>query len=331
MGACTIGHYPVLNDVAKWHYKFRNWIFRLLPRRAQRPSRQLYSADVATSCPVYLTPLNGRTAGNTELLLLKLGLTVFLTIIPTLINFLVLVLLHGREQSWLFYLMCHIDVFVNVIVVHIFSNNPADKATKRNENLLTIRTSSRDQSLRSPHSQHFNSPRHQHFNSPRSPHFSGQTYNSPSAGAGHYPERIDAIIEDARESHETPSHLTDDIPLTALTQQQRRYSDQLKRNSRRSSLLRSLEKNQQSRRESVMQQFIREKREEREKSEESDNPSSVINARSGNSLIEEARPTANSKRLSSATTSSDLTFANNSFAPMMIEPFDCEAYGPSSV
>jgi hypothetical protein len=109
LGLCTVGHYPVLNDVGPWQYRCRKFLFAMLPNAFKVHANEEFGADQPVSCPAYLVPINGRTAGRAECSSFTTAFTVLLTLLPTVVNLGLLRGLDKEEESWLFFLMCNID------------------------------------------------------------------------------------------------------------------------------------------------------------------------------------------------------------------------------
>jgi hypothetical protein len=109
LGLCTVGHYPVLNDVARWQYVMRTRLFSMMPQCAKHATNEEFGADQPVKCPAYLVPLNGRTAGISERSAFMTVLTVLLTFIPTTANLGLLLVFQGKEKSWLLFLTCNLD------------------------------------------------------------------------------------------------------------------------------------------------------------------------------------------------------------------------------
>ena len=110
VGMCTIAHYPRLNDVGRRHYQFRMAVVKVLPRSLFR-SRHTNddSAEIAMSCPAYLVPLNGKTAGRSERSAFCSAITIFLCCFPTLINMVVLWGQKGESTAWVRFLLTNLD------------------------------------------------------------------------------------------------------------------------------------------------------------------------------------------------------------------------------
>jgi hypothetical protein len=115
LGLCTVGHYPVLNDVSRWQYILRTWLFKIMPPCAKHATNEEFGADQPVKCPAYLVPLNGRTAGISEHSAFQTVLTVVLTMIPTATNMGLLIAFEGKEQTWLFFLICNLDSNISVL------------------------------------------------------------------------------------------------------------------------------------------------------------------------------------------------------------------------